>query len=279
MSNAKVIQAYVLFALLTALIPGLLFQHWLAYSIGAAIVVSWWAIASVIGDKLLLNSLKAEPLNVVNYGEIAKIVTSRHLGPNIGPPSLWVVHNLSPMILSIGLNPRASHIVLTKGLLEKHDDKVQLAMVVRELESIKSGRTSQNTGLATLLWFILLPGRLCNLMTGHDPGEPNALCSIVNLIPAFIGAFFVFIATDKTAVYSIDKAALKQLENPDYLPYALMKLQDSSLAMAYNIDLAASPCCAINPNSKDTFAGLYKAFPATPKRIERLRPHKEIVRV
>jgi Zn-dependent protease with chaperone function len=272
MSNGKVITAYLLFTIITALIPGLLFNHWLGYTLGAALVIIWWGLATVIGDNLLLRTIKAEPLNVVRYGEIGKIVTTYRMGPNMGVPSLWMVNNLSPMIMSIGLNPKSSHVILTRGLLDKLDDKVQRAMMVRELESIRAGRTACNTGAATLLWFILIPGRIGGLITGKEPGDPNVVTTILDIIPAFVAAFFVAMTADRASVFSLDRAAQKNLDNPDYLPYALIKFQESALALSFNLDLALSPCCAINPTSRDPFVGLFKNKPPTPKRIDRLRP-------
>lgn len=272
MSNGKVIISYILFTIFLGLIPGLLFESWIWFGIGCLIAIIWWVIAGVAGDTILLKSINAEPLNVVIYNEIGKIVTSRRPGPQMGPPSLWMVSNLAPMIMSIGLNPRSSHLVFTKGFLSRLDDKAQLASIVRELESIRTGQTSANTAIGTLLWFILLPGRLVLWATAKQPDEPSALATFMNFIPAFVGAFFLMIAADKKAVYSIDRTAKKLLENPDYLPYALLKMQEGVLATPYNCDLALIQCCFIGPNNRDTFAMLYKPHPPTPKRIERLRP-------
>ena len=278
MSNGKVIFAYLLYVAFVAVVPGLAFEHWIAYAAGAAVAIAWWSVASVVGDSILLKTIKAEPLNIVTYGEIAKIVTSRRPDLRMGIPSLWIVNNLSPMAMSIGLNAKKSHIVVTRGFLQGLDDKVHLAIVVREMEAVRSGRTSARTAIATLLWILLLPGRLGNWVTGKESGEPTALSVILNLIPAFIAAFFVIITADKSAVYEVDRNAQKQLENPDYLPYAFLKLQDSVLALPYNVDLALAPCCVINPNSRDPFSVLFKPHPTTPKRIERLRPRIGLLR-
>jgi Zn-dependent protease with chaperone function len=272
MSNVKIILSYILFAALTAIIPGLLVAHWIAYAAGAAVIIAWWIIASVAGDRILLGTLKAQPLNIVIYPEIGKIVATRIPAARNGLPTLWTINSLAPMILSIGLIPRHSHLVLSKGLLDKQDDKVKLSLVVRELESIRSGQTSANTGAATLLWLILSPGRIANRAMGKDPGDPNGVATFLNLIPAFLAALFLAMMADKKAVYKIDRTAQKLLENSDYLPYAFMKFHEASLAVAFNVDLALAPCCIANPNSHDAFAGLFKPYPPIPKRIERMRP-------
>ena len=272
MSNGRVITSYFIYAILIALIPGLWTQHWLGFAIGAGIVIIWWVIAAVMGDRILLKSMRAEPLNVVIYSEIGKIVTAKRLGHKFGIPSLWVISDVAPMIMSVGLSPRASHLVFSKGFLDRLDDKAQLSMVVRELESIRAGRTSANTAASTLLWFIMLPGRLVNMITGRPPGEPNTLSTVVNLIPAFVAGLFVLLTADRPAMYAVDRAAQKQLDNPDYVPYALMKLQDAALGTPFNCELALTPCCVMNPNSRDPYAALFKPHPTTPKRIERLRP-------
>lgn len=274
MFNAKVILAYMLFVVLVAIVPGLISEHWIGYAAGAAVAGAWWLIASVAGDAILLKTIKAEPLNVVTYGEIAKAVTSKRLGPKTGVPSLWMVGNISPMLMSIGLNSKRSHLVFTRGFLQGMDDKVHLATIMRELEAIRSGRTAARTAAATLLWIIILPGRLANWATGKEPGEPTALSVILNLVPAFVAAFFVVLTSDKATVYDVDRNVQKQLDNPDYLPYAFLKLQEAALALPYNVDLALTPCCIINPNSKDPFSNLFKPHPPTPKRMERLRPSR-----
>jgi heat shock protein HtpX len=271
MSSGRVVTAYVLFVVLSALIPGMIVHHPAAFALGGGVAVVWWIVASMVGERILIWSMGAAELNVGRYPEIGKLVTSKHIGMGMGPPSLYMINNTSPMIMSIGLSPRRSSLVLTKGLLERLDDKVQLGVVVREVEAIRSGLTEANTAAATLLWLILLPGKIGTMIAKRQPGEPNPLGIILNLVPAFVGFFFAIITADKVKMYSADLGALKWVDNPKYLPYALMKLQDMLLASPFDCELPLTACCIINPNSRDPLSALFKTHPPTPKRIERLR--------
>jgi Zn-dependent protease with chaperone function len=270
MSDGKVISVYLLTTFITGLIPVLIWHNAFVFISFAMIVVIWWSVAAVYGDKILLWSIRAEPLNVGNYKELVEIINKSKNGVSMRIPSLWRVGDHSPMVMSIGLDPKSSHLLLTRGLLERFDDKVQRGLIVRELQSIKSGKTAVNTAGATVLWFILLPGKLVNLIIGNAPGEPNLVATIVNFFPSILGAIVANILSDKRTVYEIDKDAMRMLDNPGYLPYAFKELTEKQALAPFNVELALSPCCVVNQNSSDPFAGMFKTLPSTPKRIERL---------
>jgi len=273
MLNGKVFLAYLLFIVITAAIPALIFSNFiLAAIIGGSIAILWWIIAWIWGDVILLKTLKPEPYNVGLYPEIATLVKNKAIGPNMRTPSLWLLGNVSPMVMSLGLSPKKSHLIISHGFFKNIEDKAQIGLVMREIESIREGATAANTGLATLFWIILLPGRLGTLIQGKPTSEPNLIEMILNMIPAFlVGYPLSLIGRNTRTAHKIDGGTLRRLENPDYLPYGLMKLSDAVLALPFEIDLALSPCCIINPNARDPYQVLFKVHPATPKRIDRLR--------
>jgi len=272
MANGRIITAHLYFIAFCAVVPGLIFQHWLAYSIGGAIAVLWWIFASIFGTSLLLKTLPIEPLNVAQYHEMGKLVATRRAAPGLGPPEMWIIQDISPMILAVGLYRRNSHLIFTKGFFDGLDDKTQIGLTIRMIESIRQGSTAANSALGTLLWIILLPGRLASRLIGTRPGEPNFISTILNLLPVFfIGLPVSAIGTDKKRFHRIDTETLPKLDNPDYLPYGLMKLQDILLASSFNVDLALVGCCIIDPHTRDAYQSLLKVHPPTPKRIDRLR--------
>ncbi len=271
MSNGKVILSYSIFTVFNVVVLGQIFHHPIAYVTGGLIVIIWWIIAALFGNRILLWSIKAAPLNVAIYAEIAKIITSYHTGPKMGTPSLWLSTNFSPMILSIGLSPRSSHILVTRGFLDRLDDKVHLGLITRELHSIRSGLTSANTGIATLLWFILLPGKIASIAGGKEPGEPSVQSTLLNIIPALVAYPFALIGSERKKTYEVDREGSELLENADYMPWAFLQLSEEILKSPYNCELPLMGCCAINPNSKDPYAAFFKLHPPTPKRIDRLR--------
>jgi Zn-dependent protease with chaperone function len=272
MADGRVILAHLYFVAFSALLPGLIFQHWIAYAIGGALAITWWIVSAIIGTQLLLKTLPLETLNVAKYLEIGKLVNMRRCGPGIGPPHMWLLNDMSPMILAIGLTRRNSHLIFTKGFFDQLDDKSQIGLTIRQIEAIRRGNTSANTGLAVLLYAILLPGRLASKLAGAGPGEPNLWAMILNLIPAFfVGMPCSLLGADKNAVHRVDTQTLPKLDNPDYLPYGLMKLQEIILASSFNVDLALVGCCIINPHSRDPYQAIIKVHPPTPRRIDRLR--------
>jgi len=272
MSDGRVITAHLFFTLITALIPGLIFNHWIAYAAGAAVAIAWWVIAAIFGDGILMKTLGAEPLNVSKYSEAAKLVKSMRIDTRNGPPSMWMIWNTSPMILSVGLSRRRSHLICTQGFFDRIEDKAQVGLIYREFEAIRQGLTSANTGLATLLWIILLPGRIGTRMSGKAPGEPNLLSTLFNLLPAFLVGYPTgLLGANRHRVYVVDYATLRKLENADYLPFGLMRLQEAVLLSPFDCDLALSGCCIMNPHNRDPYQNLFRLHPPTPKRIDRLR--------
>jgi Zn-dependent protease with chaperone function len=271
MSEGKVISVYVIFTVLSALLIAWVAHHWVGLLIGGIIPIAWWILCLFAGDEILLMSIRAQPLNVAKYSEIGLIITKFHKGTKMGMPSLWILSTISPMSMSVGISIKKSHIILTRGFLERLDDKVHLALVTRELQSIKSGLTANNTGVATLLWLILSPGKLGQFMSGREPGEPNVYSVILNTLPVFAGWLVAFIGAAKKKAYEVDREASDMMDNYDYVPYALMKLQEGILGSPFNCELPLTGCCTINPGSRDPYASLFRAHPPTPKRIDRLR--------
>lgn len=271
MSSGKVIGAYILFTLFSAVIFGWVIHSWIAAGVGAIIVILWWSIAAIFGVNILLWSMKVSPLNVARYSELARTVVNCSRDPKVGTPSLWIINNLAPMIMSVGMSPGSSHMIFTRGFLDSLDDKVHYALIVREIECIRSGLTAANTGAATLHWLILLPGKIEQLVSGREPGEPNLVSIILNLIPASVAMPFAHIMAEKKRVYVVDRDAGMKLENAEYMPYGLLKLQEKILHMPFNCELPLIGCCAMNPMSKDPYSTLFRVHPTTPRRMERLR--------
>ncbi|MFH1676629.1 MAG: hypothetical protein ABIC40_06345, partial [bacterium] len=170
-----------------------------------------------------------------------------------------------------GLSKGSSNFIFTKGFLDSLDDKAQKGLIHWEVESVKSGLTSLNTGIATLLWFVLLPGRIGYILAAQPPGMPNLVTSFLNIFPAFIGAPYAHLMADRKLVHKVDAIAMKSLHNPDYLLYALMEIDKKSLVLPFECELALSPCCLLNPRGRDPYSGLYKLHPTGVRRIDRLR--------
>jgi heat shock protein HtpX len=271
MSDGKVITAYLLYTTVMSLIFGLPLGL-TGYVVGAFIAIIWWIVAAWAGEKILLATLGAAPLNTSNHPEIAKLITSKMIGAKIGPPTLWIVHNIAPMVITIGYNPANANLIFSQGFFERLDDKSQVGLTIRALEDIRDGSVVGNTGIATLLWWVLIPGRIGAWITGKQPGDPNILSTVLNLIPAFLfGWPLSFFGIDKRKIYTLDAGAMRRLDNPDYLPYGLMKLQEAILLGSYDVDLSMSGLCIVNPSSRDPYQNLFKMHPPTPKRIDRLR--------
>lgn len=276
MSDVKVILAYIAAIILWALVPFMMLHTVASAVVGGGLVVIWWIIAALYGDKILLWSIRAEPLNISKYNEIVEQVMSRRPGPSVGTPSFWMLPDLAPMTMSLGLGPQKYHMIFTRGALDRIDDKALIGLIVRELQAMRSGLTSANTGAATLLWFILLPGRIVGQLLGLNSGEPHIIRTIANIFSAPIGGLFGrLFFNQKRRIYSIDNSAFVTLEKPEYLPYALKEMSEKLQATPFNCELALSTCCIINQNSRDPWANLYKLLPSTPKRIKRLLLRKK----
>jgi len=272
MLNGRVITVYLIFVIVTAAIPYAVVHDWRVAAGGALIGIICWIIGAIWGDGILLKTLRAEPLNDAKHPEIAKLVKSLSAGPGLGHPQMWQVNDLGAMVLTIGMNRKNSNIIFTTGYFTKLEDKVQTGLAIREVTSIREHLTSADTALAYLLWLILLPGRIVNTLAGKKYGEPSIPAMIVNITPALIFGWPIgLLGSNKILVNKVDASTLKNLENPDYLPYGLMKLQESILSSPFDCDLALSGCCIINPNNRDALQAMFKLHPATPKRIDRLR--------
>jgi hypothetical protein len=216
--------------------------------------------------------MPVEPLNVARYTDIAKVVQNRPSGPGLPPPDMWLIRNTSPMVMSIGMTRRGSNILFSHGFFNALDDKSQIGLTIREIEAIREGRTASRTALAALLYVVLVPGRIAGTLAGYKPGEANVPATILDLFPAFfLGYPIGLIGSDKRMVHIVDANTLTKLDNPDYLPYGLMKLQDAILAAPFDCDLSLSGCCIINPGVRNPYQALFKLHPPTPKRIDRLR--------
>ncbi|MEM9214497.1 MAG: M48 family metalloprotease [Cyanobacteria bacterium P01_F01_bin.150] len=159
--------------------------------------------------------------------EAKKVLQQSSRKQNHPVPGLRLLPTQTPVILSYGLRPRFSRIVVSEGLLRQLDDEEIATLIAIELAHIRGW----NLALVTLVTLSAqISYGLCQLFAGWADGLGNAFLQQVGAAFAAIayGMFWLVRGTglwlSRSRFEHSDRAAVNSTGNPNALTRALMKL-------------------------------------------------------
>lgn len=182
-------------------------------------------------------------------------------------PAIVVAETAAPLVLSSGLRPKSSTIVVSTGVRETLTDAELEAVLAHEIAHIANRDTAAMTASA-------VPKRLLGNSPSSSIPTPIVLVNDVLdiTLAVLIGAF------GRTREYTADDGAVELTDAPAALASALEGL-DAAMADQPQIDLrdevpaVAASIVPIHPPESEggLFRRLGATHPPTEKRIDRLR--------
>ena len=227
--------------------------------IGAALSVVALSLVFVLlwfsCGKFVLNLHQARVLERSDSKGLAEIVD--HLAQRLGvpAPALYLVHDQSPFVLSIGRDQYNSAMIVSQGFLSLLNYNEMKAIIAHELIRIARGE----------IFYRCFSAMVFGLF--YKPLVFSA--KIIPIIP--LAARFLKASNyDQKLQYQIDSVAAKLSDRPENLVNALLKIQRHFLPEPLGLRLAVSHLYVVNPMAGHPWLSWISNQPSVSDRIQRL---------
>lgn len=240
------------------------------------------------GDKLVLSSLRAVPLNFedLSHKKLHNIVTEMALASGLPMPKVYVIEDPAPNAFATGRNPQNASIGVTEGLLNIMNREELQGVIAHEMSHIKNYDIRTMTVVTVLLGTIVLLAdwasrsmyygrqRRDSKSKGGHPAVVIILLVLVVLSP--IISRIIAMAVSRQREYLADASAAELTRHPLGLAVALEKIaKANSPVMSAHKGTAhlfiSDPLHRKLDNKEGIVADIFSTHPPIEKRIEILK--------
>ncbi|MBI4018065.1 MAG: zinc metalloprotease HtpX [Candidatus Aenigmarchaeota archaeon] len=218
-------------------------------------------------DRFVLWIYKAKPLDAKKHKNIEKMAERLADAAGVPKPRLYYLDIDTPNAFATGRSPAKGVVAVTKGLVEKLDDKEVEGVIAHEIAHIKNRDTLTQAMAATMAGAITYMG---HLFLFGDRENRNALSYLLLFIAAPIAAMLIRMAISRSREYAADKTGA-MISDPLGLASALQKIAGAAKEKPMRGNEATSHMFIINPFSAGGVAGLFSTHPPVEERIRRLK--------
>ena len=245
-------------------------------------LISYFASTSVV-----LSISGAHEVSKADEWEFVRRVENLSIGAGLPMPRTWVLEDSAPNAFATGMDPKHSHVVVTRGLLDKLEPIELEGVLSHELSHIGNYDIRMTTiatvlvGLVALLSDVFLRftmfgagGRRSRDDT--DGGGALALilivAAIVTAILAPIAAQAMNLAISRKREYLADASGALLCRNPEALARALEKIRDDKEPLEA-ANKATAQLYIENPLKEHSswLNNLFSTHPPIDERIKLLR--------
>jgi heat shock protein HtpX len=255
--------------------------------IALTVSVIYVAVSYYNGDKIVLSSTGARPINQANPKErqFYNIVEEVKIASGLPMPKCYIIPDSDPNAFATGRDPQHSSIAITEGLLEKLNRDELQGVVSHEMSHIRNYDIRMMMLVAALVGAIVLISDLSMRsmrVIGRSRGKGKAaaifplLIWLVLVILAPIMARLMAMAVSRRREYLADASGAELIRNPLALANALEKIENS-VAPTKSIKQGVAHLCIADPvgrsftNKEGFVANLMATHPPMPKRIQALK--------
>jgi heat shock protein HtpX len=248
---------------------------------GVAIIV--YALFSYFGSTSTVLSISgAHEVTKQEEWEFVRRTENLCIGAGLPMPRTWVIEDSAPNAFATGISPQKSHVVVTRGLLDKLEPAELEGVLAHELSHIGNYDIRVMTVVAVLVGLIALVSDLALRFTmfgagrrssSRDKGNNAALIALVLTIVAAILAPIVAqtirFAVSRQREYLADASGALLARNPGALARALEKIRDDKEPLEV-ANKATAHLYIANP-LKEHASALNNLFSTHPDIDERIR--------
>ncbi len=244
------------------------------------------AYAIIASTRIVLSIAGAHEVTKKEEWEFVRRVENLSIGAGLPMPRTWVLEDSAPNAFATGTNPESSHIVVTRGLLEKLEPIELESVLAHELSHIGNYDTRVMTVVTVLVGAIALISDFALRATfwgagkrpsnrGRNSGAAIVIVLVIMLVVAILAPIVVQVmrfSVSRRREYLADASGALLCRNPDALARALEKIaEDPEPLEAAN--KATAHLYIYNPlrEHKSFFNGLFNTHPPTEERVRLLR--------
>lgn len=239
------------------------------------------------GDKLVLATSKAIPVDEQTAPQLINVVREMTIAANVPMPRVYVIEDTAPNAFATGRDPEHASVAVTTGLLEKMDREELQGVLAHELSHVRNydirftllvGVLVGSVALLSdffLRWTFWFGG---GSRSDRDRGGGGGLqavffiLAIVLAIVAPIAAQLVRLAVNRQREFLADASSVEMTRNPHGLERALAKIASDKEVLEVASG-ATQHMYFTNPIKKfeARARGLFSTHPPIVERVNRLR--------
>jgi heat shock protein HtpX len=239
------------------------------------------------GDKLVLATSKAVPVDEQTAPQLINVVREMTIAANVPMPRVYVIEDSAPNAFATGRDPEHASVAVTTGLLEKMDREELQGVLAHELSHVRNydirftllvGVLVGSVALLSdffLRWTFWFGG---GSRSDRDRGGGGGLqavffiLAIILAIVAPIAASLVRLAVNRQREFLADASSVELTRNPHGLERALEKIATDKEVLEVASG-ATQHMYFTNPIKKfeARARGLFSTHPPIVERVNRLR--------
>jgi len=251
------------------------------------IVLILYAVFSYFSSTSVVLSISgAHEVTKEDEWEYVRRVENLSIGAGLPMPRTWVMEDRAPNAFATGIDPKHSHVVVTRGLLNMMEPAELEAVLSHELSHIGNYDIRLTTivtllvGVVALLSDLFLRFTIFGVGSRRNDREGNngaaqlilVVVAIVLAILAPIAAMAINMAISRKREYLADASGALLCRNPEALARALEKIRDDTNPLK-EANKATAQLYFSNPlhDHKSFLNDLFDTHPPIDERIKLLR--------
>ncbi len=249
-------------------------------------------IAYYLGDKLILSTVGAQPLdlNVQQEKQLYNVVKEMSIAANIPMPKIYIFPEDSPNAFATGRDEYHSSIAVTDGLLYTMNREELQGVIAHEMAHVRNRDILTMMIVSALLGSIILLadwsrrvlfyGGRGSRRSRSSSSKGNGIIFIIFIILIMIApilARLIALAVSRTREYMADAGSVEFTRNPEALAKALEKIANHADRVVDKATQGTAHLFFFDPlnrkinNKESFFAELFSTHPPIQKRIALLR--------
>ena len=251
------------------------------------IVLILYAVFSYFSSTSVVLSISgAHEVTKEDEWDYVRRVENLSIGAGLPMPRTWVMEDRAPNAFATGIDPKHSHVVVTRGLLNMMEPAELEAVLSHELSHIGNYDIRLTTivtllvGVVALLSDLFLRFTIFGVGSRRNDREGNngaaqlilVVVAIVLAILAPIAAMAINMAISRKREYLADASGALLCRNPEALARALEKIRDDTNPLK-EANKATAQLYFSNPlhDHKSFLNDLFDTHPPIDERIKLLR--------
>jgi heat shock protein HtpX len=225
-------------------------------------------------DRMVLRMHNARPVSPDSAPELYRLVQGLARRADLPMPALYLIESDQPNAFATGRDPHHAAVAVTRGLLQRLDQREVAGVVAHELAHIKHRDTLTTTVAATIAGAIGFLAQLAFLFgRSRDGARANPIAALLVLLVAPLAATLVQLAISRTREFAADRLGAEIAGDSMGLASALNDIERIAQG-TYIASAESNPATAhlfiVNPLHGGALAGLFRTHPPTEERVRRL---------
>ncbi len=212
-----------------------------ALSIVGVILIVYAFLSYKFSTQAVLSISGAHEVTKQEEWEFVRRVENLAIGAGLPMPRTWVLEDSAPNAFATGVDPKHSHVVVTRGLLDKLEPIELEGVLAHELSHIGNYDIRVMTVVTVLVGVIALISDLAMRFTFYGAGSRRSSKgkgnsgAIILIVVAIIGAILapiiaqvIRLAVSRRREYLADASGALLCRNPEALARALEKISSDT---------------------------------------------------